>query len=181
MSVNQNYAGGVLREQWDDSTRKYTSWDENGVQTSQRTYTTQENTDADARARSESAIVSLEKQVAALEAYVFKASPPSSTAVPWTATDWPPASVVSYGGKTYKNNTSSWLNALCVPGDALHPFWTEQGATGTPWVTGMSLATGQYVSNVGHVYQWAQAPVASAPANYAPTGTVSTASWTFIS
>lgn len=181
MSVNQNYNNGVLREQWDDGTRTYTAWDASGVQTSTRPYTTQENADADNRATNEAQVFSLEKRVKALEDYVFKASPPSTTAVPWTATNWPPGSLVSYGGKNWKNNTPSWLNALCVPGDTLHPFWSEQGATATPWATGMNLVTGQFVSNGGHVYQWAQAPVTNAPANYAPTGTVSTASWTFIS
>ena len=48
---NQRYANGVLREQWDDTTRIYTAWDEDGVQTEQRPYTVEENTAADAAAQ----------------------------------------------------------------------------------------------------------------------------------
>lgn len=36
-------------QQWDDNTRLYTAWDTSGNQTTQRAYTTQENTDANAR------------------------------------------------------------------------------------------------------------------------------------
>lgn len=47
------YTGGILRERWDDETRTYTAWDEDGVQTEQRPYTAEENTRADAEAEAE--------------------------------------------------------------------------------------------------------------------------------
>jgi hypothetical protein len=48
--MHQVYTDGVLREQWDDATRTYTAWDENGEQTEQRPYTAEENAQADAAA-----------------------------------------------------------------------------------------------------------------------------------
>jgi hypothetical protein len=45
---NQVYSGGRLREQWDDATRTYTTWNAAGAQTGQRPYTAQENAAADA-------------------------------------------------------------------------------------------------------------------------------------
>lgn len=177
----QRYEGDVLREWWDDATRTYTEYDETGTVVSTRPYTDEENAQADAEAEQDAKITDLTARVEALEAYVFKTTPVPTNAVPWTATDWPPGSVVTYQGDTYVNQSGSWLNALCVPGDPLHPFWSKQGGTAVPWTVGMALTTGLLVSNGGHVYQWAQADVASAPSNYEPTGTVSTASWTFIS
>lgn len=47
----QNYINSVLREEWNDVTRLYTTWDENGLQTSQRPYTAEENATADASAQ----------------------------------------------------------------------------------------------------------------------------------
>jgi len=49
MSV-QKFFDGVLREEWNDATRLYTSWNQSHVQTSQRPYTAQENAVADAAA-----------------------------------------------------------------------------------------------------------------------------------
>jgi len=43
----QRFQSGVLREQWDDTTRTYTAFDAAGVLTSTRPYTTVENTAAD--------------------------------------------------------------------------------------------------------------------------------------
>ena len=42
------YVNSVLREQWDYTTRLYTTWDAAGVQSSQRVFTAAENTRADA-------------------------------------------------------------------------------------------------------------------------------------
>lgn len=181
MSTTERFRDGVLREKWDDATRTYTAYDATGKQTSTRPYTTAENTAADAAAVQAATITDLTARVKAIEDYLFAKLPVPTDAQPWTAKDWPPGSKVTYQGKTYINQTSSWLNALCVPGDALHPFWSEQAAASVPWVVGMALTTGLVVSNLGHIYKWAQANVASAPANYEPTGTVSTASWTFLS
>ena len=50
MSSREVYTDSVLRERWDDDARTYTEWDAQGVQSSQRSYTTEENTAADARA-----------------------------------------------------------------------------------------------------------------------------------
>ena len=44
------YESGVLREHWDDSTRTYTTYDAEGVQTSTRAYTPEEDARADAEA-----------------------------------------------------------------------------------------------------------------------------------
>lgn len=44
------YTASVLRERWDDATRLYTAWNASGAQTSQRAYTAEENTAADAEA-----------------------------------------------------------------------------------------------------------------------------------
>jgi hypothetical protein len=44
------FANDILRERWDDATRLYTAWDAEGVQTEQRPYTAEENTDADGAA-----------------------------------------------------------------------------------------------------------------------------------
>lgn len=50
----------------------------------------------------------------------------------------------------------------------------------TPWTTGMHLVPQMLVVNGGHTYRYVGADTASAPANWAPTGTTSTAAWTFI-
>lgn len=50
MAIIDRWVDGVLREQWDETARVLTSWDEHGVQVEQRPYTAQENTAADARA-----------------------------------------------------------------------------------------------------------------------------------
>lgn len=42
------YRDGILRERWDDTTRTYTAWDELGVVTETRPYTTEENDRANA-------------------------------------------------------------------------------------------------------------------------------------
>ena len=44
------FTNGVLREEWNDDTRTYTAWDENGTQTESRPYTAEENAAADAAA-----------------------------------------------------------------------------------------------------------------------------------
>lgn len=51
---NQTWRGGVLIRQWDDDTRTFTSWDNQGVSTS-RPYTAEENAEADARAAEQNA------------------------------------------------------------------------------------------------------------------------------
>lgn len=52
----ETWIGGVRRELWDnDGARKYTTWDQNGVQTFQRDYTAEENAQADADAAAETA------------------------------------------------------------------------------------------------------------------------------
>lgn len=120
-----------------------------------------------------------------IEAVLFPAPATQPTTAPaWDAdTVYPPNATVSYSGHLWRNNCGSWLNPGCVPGDAEHPFWSQlpdQGETATPWTVGMNLTTGELVSNGGHNYRWAQADYTNAPANYAPTGTVSTAAWTFV-
>lgn len=47
--IHQNAVNGVVREEWDDSTRMYSTYDESGTQTSTRPYTAEENADADVR------------------------------------------------------------------------------------------------------------------------------------
>jgi len=44
------YVDNVLRERWDDTTRTYTAWDEDGVETENRPYSAEENARADAEA-----------------------------------------------------------------------------------------------------------------------------------
>jgi hypothetical protein len=73
--MHQVYENGVLREQWDDTTRTYTAWDADGDQTEQRPYTAEENAQADAAAvqatqtANKSTIeVNLEQDLAAMQA-----------------------------------------------------------------------------------------------------------------
>lgn len=47
------YVNEVLRERWNDTTRTYTSWNAQGVQTLQRAYTAAENAAADTAANIE--------------------------------------------------------------------------------------------------------------------------------
>ena len=86
------FEDGVLVEQWDDVTRTYTAWTTQGVQTSTRPYTSDENAqaDEDARqnaqadedARQNAQVPDLTERVAAIEAYLFTAVPPSEDGVP---------------------------------------------------------------------------------------------------
>ena len=128
-------------------------------------------------------ITDLQERVAALEALVLAQNPPDPDGVPWEPKDWPPGAVVTHDGHVWTNQTGVWLNALCEPGDPLHPFWSQnpdEGDQPVPWQTGMHLTPGLFVTNGGHLYQYAGTETATAPANWAPTGTVSTAAWTYI-
>ena len=88
----QVFKNGVLVEEWDDVTRTYTAWNTQGVQTSTRPYTSDENAqaDEDARqnaqadedARQNAQAPDLTERVAAIEAYLFTAAPPSEDDVP---------------------------------------------------------------------------------------------------
>lgn len=174
----QTYINDTLREQWDDATRIYTAWDAEGVQESTRPYTEDENSQADEDARQNSHITDLEDRVKAIEDYLFAVSPPNPDGVPWTASDWPPGAVVTHSGKTYRNDTGSWLNGNYLPGDPLHPFWTElpgEGETVTPWAPGMHLIPQMLVSNQGKTFRYLGVDTPVAPANWAPT--VSNATW----
>lgn len=172
------YEGGELRERWDDATRTVTTWDENGEVIDTRPFTTDENAAADEDARQNAMILDLEGRISALEAYVFAATPPNPEGVPWTATDWPPGSVVTHSGEMWANQTGQWLNGSYLPGDAAHPFWTllpRPGETVTPWATGMHLIPQMLVSNLGKTFRYLGTDTPSAPANWAPT--VSNATW----
>jgi len=46
--LRETFAGGVLRERWDYTTRVYTAWDDQGTQTAQRPFNAEENALADA-------------------------------------------------------------------------------------------------------------------------------------
>lgn len=178
------YVGDVETESWDDSTEMYTRRDLDGNVVETRPYTANEIQQKADRETHDAQITDLQARVEALEAYVFRVTPPTDEG-DWSADGtYPPGAVVTYDGHSWVNQTGAWLNGNYEPGDPLHPFWSQQpnpGDTPVPWAEGMHLTTGLFVSNSGHVYQWAQAEVAAAPANYAPTGTVSTAAWTFIS
>ena len=77
------FEDGVLVEQWDDATATYTAWNTRGVQTSTRPYTSEENTQAEEGARQNAQVPDLTERVAAIEAYLFTAVPPSEDGVPW--------------------------------------------------------------------------------------------------
>ena len=49
----QRYKDGILRKFWDDDTRTYTEWDDQGQQIDSRPYTSEENAAADVRAIAE--------------------------------------------------------------------------------------------------------------------------------
>jgi hypothetical protein len=49
MNIERFDGTGRLRQRWDDTTRLYTAWNEAGVQTEQRPYTSQEQSEADGR------------------------------------------------------------------------------------------------------------------------------------
>ncbi|QDZ15767.1 hypothetical protein [Humibacter ginsenosidimutans] len=106
----------------------------------------------------------------------------TAAATAYTAsTVYQPGASVTEAGAVYW-----WPGPGTITNDdpATSTHWVKvpaQAPASTPWTVGMALAPGEYVSNGGHTYQWVPAAVASAPANYAPTGTTSTASWTFIS
>lgn len=179
------YEDGVLYAQWDDTTRTYTEYDATGKVTLTRPYTAAETAQANAEAAQQVQITDLAGQVAALQSYVFGQHAPglaTNTATAWSSTGtYPPGAAVTYQGTVYLNQSGAWLNGSYVPGDPLHPFWSAQPTTAPiPWVIGMPLTQGEYVSNGGHVYQVAGPSIAVAPSNYAPTGTISTAEWTFI-
>lgn len=179
------YTDGVLREFWDDSTSTYTEYDATGAVTSTRPYTADETARAAAEAAQNAQITNLAAQVQLLMDYVFGIKSPSGAAPAWSSTgNYAPGATVTYNGVVYINQTGAWLNGFYVPGDPLHPFWSPQPSTAPiPWVTGggMPLSVGEYVSDGGHVYRYQGAPQTSAPPNYEPTGTVSTAAWQFIS
>ena len=78
----QVFKNGVLVEEWDDVTRTYTAWNTRGVQTSTRPYTSYENAQADEDARQNAQVPDLAERVAAIEAYLFTAVPPSEDGVP---------------------------------------------------------------------------------------------------
>lgn len=179
----RTYQDGVLVEYRDDTALTVTVYNDDGTVASSRPFTADEITAARAAAFERAMITDLEARVIALEAVVFKVAPPGQTAPAWASTGtYPPKAAVSYGGKVWVNQTGAWLNGSYVPGDTLHPFWSQQPSTAPiPWVVGMSLVKGMFVSNGGHVYQWASPDATKAPANWAPTGTVSTAAWTFTS
>ena len=91
--MRELYENSTLVGRWDDDTRTYTAWNTQGVQTSTRPYTSDENAqaDEDARqnaqadedARQNAQIPDLTERVAAIEAYLFTAVPPSEDGVPW--------------------------------------------------------------------------------------------------
>lgn len=107
----------------------------------------------------------------------------STTAPAYVAgTVYSPTDRVTYNGDTYWWPGPGTLHDT-TPGDAAHPFWVlipAPPAPVTPFTSGMTLAVGQLVSNAGHTYRYQGAPQTSAPANYAPTGTVSTSAWQFV-
>lgn len=181
----QVYMDGVLREWWNDATATYTEYDATGAQITTRPYDAAEIAEAATEASEQAQITDLETRVKLLESYVFGIRSPSGTAPAWSSTGtYAPGATVTYQGVVYINQTSAWLNGFYVPGDPLHPFWSPQPSTAPiPWVTGggMPLSVGEYVSDGGHVYRYQGAPQTSAPPNYEPTGTVSTAAWQFIS
>lgn len=53
MSTVQQYANGVLRAEWNPTTRIYREWDASSVLTLERPYTAAENAFADAQAQAE--------------------------------------------------------------------------------------------------------------------------------
>ena len=80
--IREIYENGTLVERWDDDTRTYTAWNTQGVQTSTRPYTSDENAQADEDARQNAQAPDLTERVAAIEAYLFTAVPPSEDDVP---------------------------------------------------------------------------------------------------
>lgn len=177
---------GQLTEHGDDSTQTVTEYDPaTGAVLSSTPYSADQIAVAQAQAQARAQVTDPAAQLAALQAYVFQATPVGKTAPAWASTiTYPPGAAVTYNGTVYVNNSGAWLNGFYVPGDAVHPFWSAQPASAPiPWSVGMPLVPGEFVSNGGHVYQYAlnQPATASAPANWAPTGTISTAAWTFTS
>ena len=81
--MRELYENGSLVERWDDDTRTYTAWNTRGVQTSTRPYTSDENAQADEDARQNAQVPDLTERVAAIEAYLSTAVPPSGDGVPW--------------------------------------------------------------------------------------------------
>lgn len=130
-------------------------------------------------------ITDLPAQAFAMAASYQAALGPDPTPVPWdgSTAGYGPGAVVTYQGHTWVNQSGAFLNGSYVPGDAAHPFWSQQpdpAETPTPWATGMHLTPGLLVSNGGELYRYAGVDTASAPVNWAPTGTTSTAAWTYV-
>ena len=133
-SYDQN---GVLRERWDDTTRTYTAWDANGVQTQLRPYSAAENAEADERQANldaeNAAAARAAEDEAILTAIAETATPPPDGAAwvqPTGAQDaYPVNAKVTHAGK-------SWISIVAYnvwePGVS---GWREQPATGYPaWV-----------------------------------------------
>lgn len=188
MSWSTYNAAGVLIERGDDSTQTVTDYNPStGAVVATTPYTVAQIAAAQQNAQLQATLTTIEQQFAALQALVLGKFPPGLSGGPaaaWSNTGtYAPGEAVTYNGIIYINQSGAWLNGFYIPGDPLHPFWSAQPTTAPiPWAVGMPLTPGEYVSNGGHTYQYAvnQPPTVSAPANWAPTGTVSTAAWTFI-
>lgn len=155
------YRNGVLREEWDDSTRTYTEYDENGQVTSSRPYTEAENAAADAAVAAEQAQAEAEARQVAQDALVTATLALSEQAhqdgQAWTAPTgahdaYPLGATVSHGGKTWESLTPFNVWEPGVSG------WREVVEDGYPeWVqpTGAHDAykTGDRVIYQGRLYE----------------------------
>jgi len=180
MSAHEVFAAGVLRQQWDDGTRTYTEWDENGVRTEQRPYTAEEHASADAAVQGET-VIRLTRELQAAQyaltptetnALLSATAPPAgeSWRQPSGATDaYPLGHIVSHVGKQWESLVTA--NVWEPP-----TSWREVGNEWPDWVqpTGAhdSYAAGAQVThNEGHwtsdidanvwepgVYGWSAVP-----------------------
>lgn len=156
----QVFTDGVLREEWDDSTRTYTEYDENGQVTGSRAYTEGENAAADAAILAEQEQAEQVKltadTVAVVRAMVATAQPPADGQAwtqPTSAQDaYPLDATVIHGGKTWislvafnvwEPGVSGWREVV----QEGYPEWTQ------PTGAQDAYNTGDRVEFEGHIWE----------------------------
>lgn len=144
------YDGGVLRQQWDDTTRIYTVYNVDGTVATSRPYTAGENATADAETAQAAQITDLQTRVKKLEDYVFTATPPSTTPTAWAGSPVPPGGLITFAGSTWKNISGAWL----ISDPTVYPTgWSLQSAPTTVWAVGVTYKVSDHVTYNGSTYQ----------------------------
>ena len=132
----------MIRERvWNDTTRTYTEYDENGQVTSSRAYTEAENAAADAAVAAEQARAEQEKLAADTEAVVRA----------MVATAQPPADGQPYVAPTGYQNAYAKDTTCTYAGKTWRAL--RDGAVGVP---GESPGDWQQVAGPGEIVDWVQ-------------------------